>query len=212
MTVPIAREALPFAVPLVLISVLVALWQPWPAVVPLALLAFVLWFFRDPERRSPADPDAVLAPADGRVIRATGHEVSIFMNLFDVHVCRSPLSGRVVSQVHTPGRFLAAFKNEAPDENERVTVELQGVTGNLGFTMIAGLIARRIVCRVGEGQELAAGERVGMIRFGSRVDVRIPEEAGIRTKVGDRVVAGETVIARLPATGSERGSTKAFPV
>jgi phosphatidylserine decarboxylase len=161
------------------------------------LLLFVVWFFRDPDRTPPGEPGALVSPADGRIIRAAGDSVSIFMNVFNVHVCRSPAAGTVESAVHEPGRFLAAFKDEAPLANERTAIRLDAGPMSLEFTLIAGLIARRIVCKVRRGQVLARGERVGLIRFGSRVDVKLPDGARPTVAVGDRVRAGETVIARL---------------
>lgn len=212
MKLPIAREGLPFVVPLAIVSGVVAFWEPWASLLPLALLGFTLWFFRDPERQPPRDSAAVLSPADGRVIRASDLEVSVFMNLLNVHVCRSPVAGRVVSQAHSPGLFLAAFRDDAPETNERVALVLEGGFGNLRLTLVAGLVARRIVSRVREGQQLAAGERVGLIRFGSRVDVKLPPGTSLQVEVGDAVRGGKTVIARLPAGGAERGSPRSFPV
>ena len=177
---------------------LALLWlSPLTAVVGFVLLLFTLNFFRDPERRTPADPAALISPADGKIIRADATRISIFMNVFDVHVCRSPVAGRVVSVTHRAGRFLAAMKDEASDENERTTIVVEPRRGApVRFVLVAGLIARRIVCRVAEGRELASGERVGIIRFGSRVDIDLPERTSPVVAVGDRVVAGETVVAR----------------
>jgi phosphatidylserine decarboxylase len=191
------REALPFAAALLVLAAAAAFWSPWATSVPLALLAFTLWFFRDPERRPPADPAALLSPADGRIIVAGPGRVSVFMNVFNVHVCRTPSAGKVVAVERMPGRFLAAFKDAASEHNERTTLAVDtGEDVPLRFTLVAGLIARRIVCRVAPGRVLAAGERVGLIRFGSRVDVALPSGAVPIVRVGDRVVAGETVIAR----------------
>jgi phosphatidylserine decarboxylase len=193
----IDREALPFALVAsgLAIAVVVAGW-PIAAPLPLAALAFTLWFFRDPARRTPDDAGALFAPAAGRIIRAGPETVSIFMNVFNVHVCRTPAAGRVTAVDHHPGRFLAAFKEEAPQANERTRITLAAAGGVVEFTLIAGLVARRIVCRVGPGQSLRAGERVGLIRFGSRVDVQLPPGARPVVRLGERVVAGETVLAR----------------
>jgi phosphatidylserine decarboxylase len=197
---PLAREAWRYVVPLALIvAVCLWLWPWWAAVLPAALLLFVTWFFRDPERRAPDDRDVVVAPADGRIIRAADDRVSIFMNVFNVHVCRAPVSGTVESVESTPGRFLAAFKDSAPEHNERTAIRVAGEHGPLTFVLIAGLVARRIVCKVGRGQRLGVGERVGLIQFGSRVDVHLPAGAAPSVAVGDRVVAGETVIGRFAA-------------
>jgi phosphatidylserine decarboxylase len=164
------------------------------------LLVFTLNFFRDPERRTPDAENAVISPADGRVIKASEGRISIFMNVFDVHVCRAPVAGRVTSVAHEPGRFLAAMKDEASEQNERTTVVVQPDDGApVKFVLVAGLIARRIVCRVAAGDTLRAGERVGIIRFGSRVDLDLPSGTVPSVRIGDRVVAGESVVAR---TGS----------
>jgi phosphatidylserine decarboxylase len=196
----IAGESLPLVVPLAVAAVALPWVLPlWCSLVPLLLLAFTVWFFRDPDRRIPADPGAVLAPADGRVIRADSSHLSVFMNLFDVHVCRAPVGGIVASVSHRPGRFLAAFRDGASEHNERteILLEVDGGAGRVWLVLVAGLIARRIVCRVAAGQHVGAGERVGLIRFGSRVDLELPAGASVAVGVGDRVVAGETVVASL---------------
>jgi phosphatidylserine decarboxylase len=203
----IARESLPFAAGAGALAVAAWVFTPWAAVAPVAALAFVLWFFRDPERSIPADPEVVLCPADGRILRAERGRVSVFMNVFDVHVCRSPLSGTLASVTHTPGRFLAAFHDDASEHNERAELVVDGPAGRVRFVLVAGLIARRIVTWVEPGRALRAGDRVGLIRFGSRVDVDLPDGAVPAVRVGDRVVAGETVLARVAsATASRAGA------
>lgn len=191
------RDARPFLVVSGLATLAVVVWAPWLAVVPAALFVFTLNFFRDPERVPPQDSAAVVAPADGRIIRADERRVSIFMNIFDVHVCRSPVGGRIRSVTHHPGKFFSAFKDAASEHNERLVIVVEPPAGPpVTFTLVAGLIARRIVARVAAGQPVACGARVGLIRFGSRVDVEVC--AGMRPAVaiGDRVVSGESVIAR----------------
>lgn len=202
----IDRAAYPFLLPSAALTALAGWLYPWAAPLPAAFLLFAAWFFRDPERNTPADPDAIVSPADGRIIVAGAERISVFMNVFNVHVCRTPVAGRVAAVTYRPGRFLAAFKDEAPDENERTAIAIEGRVA-LRFTLVAGLIARRIVCRVEPGRTLAAGERVGLIRFGSRVDVDLPPGATVSVAVGDRVVAGETVLAR----SSERSAAGAEP-
>jgi phosphatidylserine decarboxylase len=198
MRVPIAKESAAFVVVLVLAAAILVPWRPWLAAVPLALLAFVLWFFRDPEREIATGPGVVASPADGRVIQVGDGQISIFLNLLNVHVARSPVAATISSAVHTPGRFLAAFKDEASEQNERVTLDLKGQGHRVRVVLVAGLVARRIVCWVAEGQELAAGQRLGIIRFGSRVDIALPEGSAPSVRVGDRVWGGVSVIARLP--------------
>jgi phosphatidylserine decarboxylase len=197
-TMKIASEFLPFAGPLFAISLLAGVFlHPWMALPPFALMLFVVWFFRDPEREVPDDAAVLVSPADGKIIKAGGGNVSIFMNVFSVHVCRTPAGGTVAGVDHRPGRFLAAFDDAAPEQNERTEIRLVDGARSVRFTLVAGLIARRIVCKVVPGQRLATGDRVGLIRFGSRVDVALPDEATICVRVGERVSAGETVIARL---------------
>ncbi len=180
--------------------------HPLLGALPLLLAAFTLWFFRDPERPAPAGADLLLSPADGRIIRAGPADVSVFMNVFDVHVCRSPIAGEVESVQHVPGRFLAAFRDTASQMNERVAIVVGDGRLRVRFVLVAGLVARRIVCRVETGRRLTAGERVGLIRFGSRVDVALPEFSQVLVQLGQRVRAGETALARLPgAAPTSRG-------
>jgi len=184
-------------------------------VVALLLPAFFLFFFRDPERQVDAAPNEVLSPADGRVMVAgepSGRfasggwrQITIFLSPMDVHVNRMPVSGRVTSVKYHPGRFLPAYRPDAGDLNEHteVTVDHSGVT--IVVRQIVGILARRIVCRVREGDVVSAGARFGVMKFGSRMDVFLPQGSTIRVKVGDRVSAGITVIAELspaPSGGS----------
>src|SRR5262245_44603061 len=203
------RAALPFLVVEGLAAVVLAWAAPWWSAIPIAAALFTAWFFRDPPRSVPQDPAAILSPADGKIIRADGSGVSVFMNVFDVHVCRVPVGGRVASVEHHPGKFFAAFQDAAATENERTDIVVASERGDLRFTLVAGLIARRIVCRVQPGAVLAAGDRVGVIQFGSRVDIQLPPESGLAVRVGDRVVAGVTVLARRgrDASGPPRPSS-----
>lgn len=198
----IAREAAPFVIGSAALALVASFFSPWAALPFVAFLGFSLYFFRDPDRRSPADPDALLSPADGRILDVGETRISIFLNVFNVHVCRTPVGGRVESVVHTPGRFLAAFKAEASEQNERAAIVVASVTARVTFTLVAGLIARRIVCKVASGDTLRAGDRVGLIRFGSRVDLALPPGAICAVRRGDRVVAGETILARVPKNAS----------
>jgi phosphatidylserine decarboxylase len=180
-----------------------------------ALSAFFLFFFRDPERRHSADDGSVISPADGRVMVAgepTGqtippgswHQISIFLSPMDVHVNRMPVSGRVTQVRYHPGRFLPAYRDDAGDLNEytEVTVDHDGQT--VVVRQIVGILARRIVCRAKQGDEVTAGTRFGVMKFGSRMDVFIPRGSTLQCKVGDRVIGGTTVLATLPARPASR--------
>jgi phosphatidylserine decarboxylase len=199
--VTLDREAAPFLVVLALVGIAAGVLLPVLLLLIVPATAFTLWFFRDPDRVAPADPSAVVSPADGRIIRSSPDGISVFLNVFDVHVCRSPVRGKVVSVEHVPGTFVAAFRDSASEQNERAEIVVEGEEGRTKLVLVAGLIARRIVCRVHPGQALRAGERVGMIRFGSRVDVSLPGGVAPVVKVGDRVSAGETVLARFAGPG-----------
>jgi phosphatidylserine decarboxylase len=164
-------------------------------------------FFRDPDREVPVLTRGVLSPADGRVTDiadaldpfvGSSIRVSIFLSPLDVHVNRSPISGLVVGTTYSSGRFVAAYKADAAELNERCAVHLQGEHARVTVTQIAGAVARRIVCRVGAGDKLQAGERFGMIRFGSRTDCYMPRGTDVRVRVGDRVRGGVTVLGVLP--------------
>lgn len=196
----IAKESIPFVTVLALLAV--ATWfviYPVFVLVPLGLLLFTLWFFRDPERVPPNDPQALVSPADGKVILVEDDRVSVFMNVFDVHVCRTPMAGQLESVDHRSGRFMAAWRDEASEQNERAALVVTEEERKLTVTLVAGLVARRIVLWVAPGRRLERGERVGLICFGSRVDVRF--SPGIRpvVRIGDRVRAGVTVLARIGA-------------
>lgn len=177
--------------------------------VPLFLAAaFCLYFFRDPERVVPAGPVAV-SPADGKIIGVGRDEhgqarVCIFMNVFDVHVNRSPIAGQIKKVAYQRGRFLVASREEAGSQNEQNSVTVEGGGTRVVFTQIAGLIARRIVFNKKPGDMVAAGERVGLIKFGSRVDVVLGAEWTIQVREGERVKAGSSVLARLQGAAKDR--------
>jgi phosphatidylserine decarboxylase len=182
----------------------VTYFTSWYWALPLYILAaFCLYFFRDPNREIPPGPVAV-SPADGKVVVVKpengGNRVSIFLNVFDVHVNRTPIPGRVVDIRYQEGQFLVASKEEASHSNEQNTIVVEGTIAGqptrIAFKQIAGLIARRIVCYKKPGDILAAGERVGLIKFGSRVDVQLGPEWEVAVRVGQRVSAGSSVIAR----------------
>jgi phosphatidylserine decarboxylase len=205
-----AREGLPFFVGL--LAVAATTWAlGWPAAALGALLAAVLVvaFFRDPERRAEAEPNIVLAPADGRVARilpssdGKGPVISIFLSIFDVHINRAPVSGEVVAVEQKPGRFRAAFRENASENNAHVAVHIQTPWGVVECVQIVGLIARRIVCRLKAGDRVEAGQRYGLIQFGSRVDLRLPAATAILVEVGRRTRSGVTALARLAGTQSD---------
>jgi phosphatidylserine decarboxylase len=220
MFVPIRAEGFPF----VAVAVFAALffgwfWQPilW---IGLIVAGWCAYFFRDPKRYTPLDKDLVVSPADGRVSKVslgvapkelglgeqTRRRVSIFMSVFDCHVNRTPVSGTIARIVYTPGKFFNAELDKASEANERNGFIIDTERGPIGMVQIAGLIARRIVCFRKEGEAVATGERVGLIRFGSRVDLYLPVSATILVAEGQRAVAGETAIAHFEdkGVGSER--------
>jgi phosphatidylserine decarboxylase len=174
----------------------------WYFAVPFVILAaFCLYFFRDPDREVPAGPVAV-APADGKVVAvlpdsAGAQRISIFLNIFDVHVNRTPIAGKIMCVKYKKGQFLVASKEEASHSNEQNTITVEANGTRVVFKQIAGLIARRIVCYKKAGDLVDAGERIGLIKFGSRVDVFLGPEWNVTVKVGERVSAGSSVIARL---------------
>jgi phosphatidylserine decarboxylase len=173
----------------------------WPWALPFYLLAlFCFWFFRDPERAIPAGPVAV-SPADGKVVLIkqtdAGQRLSIFLNVFDVHVNRAPVGGRITQIDYHAGKFLVASREQASTENERNTITVEADDGTrVTMSQIAGLIARRIICYKRPGDSVATGERVGLIKFGSRVDVFFGPEWEILAKPGERVSAGSSILAR----------------
>jgi len=165
-----------------------------------------LGFFRDPERRTPDQPGAVVAPADGQVMDVaevddpwvgSAIRMSIFLSPLDVHVNRAPVTGLVASVEYAAGWFKAAYKAEASEVNERCTVSLEGDSARVAVRQIAGVLARRIVCRARPGDKLERGERYGLIRFGSRTDLLVPRTTEIRVRVGDRVRGGESTMGVL---------------
>jgi phosphatidylserine decarboxylase len=205
--IPVAAEGWPYIFPPAAAACILGWVGWWPAAAALgAATLCCLGFFRDPDRTAPTVPGAVLAPADGRVMRVVEIDdpwvgravrVSIFLSPLDVHVNRSPVAALVERVEHAAGRFLAAYRDEASELNERCTLALQGETGRVGVTQIAGVVARRIVCRARPGDKLQAGERYGLIRFGSRTDLVVPKGTEIRVEAGDRVRGGETIMAML---------------
>ena len=181
----------------------------WALAVPfVALGAFFAFFFRDPDRVSPTDDELVLSPADGRVLVAgpavdeaappgTWQQVSIFLSPLDVHVNRIPVSGRVTRVSYTPGKFLPAYRHDAGGANERSEIWIDHRGQTIVARQIVGILARRVVCRARQDDDVRAGDRFGIMKFGSRMDIFLPPSATIRVRVGDAVRGGETVIAVL---------------
>ena len=175
-------------------------------VILIALALFVFYFFRDPERAITTEPGAVVSPADGRIVVITdeanngkpGKRVSIFLAIWNVHVNRSPEAGTITGMDYRPGKFLAAMVARASAENEQNVISLSTAAGEMMFKQIAGLIARRVVCWKKPGDVVARGERIGLVRFGSRVDLWVPRDAEILVKLGDNVKGGSSVLARWP--------------
>jgi phosphatidylserine decarboxylase len=174
-----------------------------------SLTLFILWFFRDPTRKLPSDGTAVVAPGEGRIIdiceieepnflQTTARRISIFLNVFDVHVQRSPVDGVIEHREYRPGTYQAAWLDKASEHNEQASVGITTPYGKILVRQIAGLIARRIVTDAFEGDEIKRGERIGLIRFGSRVELFVPLHWEVTCAVGDRTRVGATTLARLP--------------
>jgi phosphatidylserine decarboxylase len=208
-----AKEGLKFILPVFVFSLILFLLfvlldsiaSLTGAIVFFIFVIFLLFFFRDPEREVPVGENLVLAPADGKVIlmkpfnnlefmAGGGTLVSVFMSVFDVHVNRVPISGVVKYFKYNPGKFFPAFKDKASQENEQTELGLENEHGKVVLKQIAGIIARRIVCKLKPGDSVRAGERFGMIKFGSRLDLFLPENVQIEVKLNQKVKAGETII------------------
>jgi phosphatidylserine decarboxylase len=222
------RDGYFYAAGCLLAAGLIAWLAAWPYAIPVLLLgAFCLWFFRDPERQIPTFPGAVVSPGDGTVtdvspVTSGGiprNRISIFLSVFDVHVNRSPIAGVIRDVRYQRGKFLNAMGANSAEENEQNIVTVEGEGRIVIFKQIAGLIARRIVFDRKVGDTVARGERIGLIKFGSRVDVLFDRDAAVHVKLGDRVQGGATVLAVLPvvqsvaqpvgvgASGEREGST-----
>ena len=212
MTYPkISKEGWPFILPsIVFVAVGVIVHSYLLASIFAVFLLLFLFFFRDPDRSAPDTDGAVLAPADGRVIEVgeleegtASRKISIFLSLFDVHVTRAPVSGRIASVKERRGSHHAAFAPEASVKNAGTELEIETVNGKIRIVQIAGLVARRSVVRKEPGEETKKGERIGIIKFGSRVDLFLPPEVEFTVEKGDRVRGGETVLALIK--GKEKG-------
>jgi phosphatidylserine decarboxylase len=213
----LAREGYPFVIIVLLLcaaswALAVRVSGPWTMALALALSGsalFVLWFFRDPEPRVPGDGRLVVAPGQGRVIdireveeptflRSVARRITIFLSVFDVHVQRAPVSGTVEHRSYEPGEYLVAWLEKASDENEQASLGFTTPHGRVLVRQIAGLVARRIVTDPVEGDAVERGQRIGLIRFGSRVDLFVPLDWEVTCSVGDRAKVGATALARQP--------------
>ena len=194
--------------PLVLGGVLLALGWNWAGGILVFLGLFVFYFFRDPERAIPAGADNILSPADGRVVEiidepfdsVPGHRVSIFLAVWNVHIQRAPVAGCVADVIYRRGRFYGAFRARASQVNEQNIIYIDLPQGRVVFKQIAGAIARRVLCWKSKGETAALGERVGMIRFGSRVDVWLPAATRVVVSLGQNVKGGESILAKWNST------------
>lgn len=196
---------------LALFAVAALVWfftqMAWLAAIPVLLALFFLWFFRDPSRTIPTEPGAIVSPGDGKVDGAEWIEttsgsrlrVSVFLNVFDVHVNRCPVGGTVTLVEQRAGQFLNAMKEESAVLNEQTLITIDTGEYSVSFKQIAGLLARRIVCNLKAGDYVERGQRMGLIKFGSRVDVLLPAEAELRVKAGDRVKGGSSILGVMPS-------------
>jgi len=201
-----AKEGYPFIIFFSAITILSAILKfNYTTVVALILTLFMLYFFRDPERTTPLDMNAFIAPADGKIIliseayeeemlNENRRKISIFMSPLNVHVNRVPSDGIVRDVKHFPGKFISAFKDDASQYNEHITMLYETAHGNIVIKQIAGYVARRAVCRVKPGEVLTQGQRYGMIKFSSRLDIFLPLDVVVKVKLNDKVKAGETVL------------------
>ena len=198
----IVKESIPYiVVPVLLAAAAAALGFWYVAGIFFLVALFMAFFFRDPKRVPPSDPDVVVSPADGKVTRVdaveSGTVVSIFLSPFDVHINRSPISGKIVNVLYSPGKFLMATNEKASLVNEQNALTIQGEKITVVCKQIAGILARRIVCWKATGDSLGLGERFGMIKFSSRTDVLLPANVRVTVKEGERVRGGITVIGRI---------------
>jgi phosphatidylserine decarboxylase len=207
------RDGLYYGISLLVVGVVVWFGTHWVSLtaIPALLAVFFLWFFRDPEREVPAGQGLIVSPGDGKVEEAEWIEttagsrfrVSIFLSVFDVHVNRVPISGKVTLMEYREGRFLNAMSPESAILNEQTLIVIEDGKHSVSFKQIAGLLARRIVCDLKTGDMVQRGQRMGMIKFGSRVDVLMPADVELRVKPGDRVKGGSSVLGVLPGYGED---------
>ncbi len=217
---PIARGGLKIIAIFIAAAVICAWIHPLLGIFGGMLLGWVMWFFRDPKRVVPEEKNAITACSDGRVIAieddvmpftedTPAKRISVFLNIFDVHVLRSPVSGIIVNEKYTPGNFLNAALDKAHKENERHTFVCEMDNGQeIAFTFIAGMVARRIKPYIRQGDAIAKGERTGLIRFGSRVDLYLPENVDVKVALGQSTISGETVLAHFAEEKPKKTTSK----
>jgi len=203
----LASEGYPFIIVFAVLTAITYIFvNPWVAIIPLGVTFFMAFFFRDPARNIPEGEGLFMSPADGKVIliknifekdylKSDTKEISIFMSPLNVHVNRAPCDGKVIDVKYSPGKFMAAYKDDASIRNENIVMIIDGKEGRVLVRQVAGFLARRAVCKAKVGDALRRGERYGIIKFGSRLDVYLPKDAEVNVKLGDKVKAGETVIA-----------------
>jgi len=198
------KEGYKFGIPPAVVgAICLALGWKWAGAIVIFLGLFVFYFFRDPDRAIPTDPGAVVSPADGHVVEIAqelldsrpGRRISIFLSIWDVHIQRAPVAGAIANVIYRPGRFYAALRSRASTENEQNVIYINTPRGPVVFKQIAGAIARRVLCWKQRGEQVALGDRVGMIRFGSRVDIWLPAEAQIVVRRGQMVKGGASILA-----------------
>ncbi len=206
---PVLYEGLLYIIPLVVLSIIVAfMGRTFLSLVPLSTAIFIAFFFRNPEREIPSGENIIVSPADGKVIlvkdiydeeifKGKAIMISIFLSLFDVHINRTPCSGEVVEVKRKRGRFLPAFKERASLENEQVSILISYNGHQVLVRQVAGVIARRVVCWAKAGYRVERGQRYGLIRFGSRVDIFLPDKTELKVKLGDKVKGGKTILGVL---------------
>ncbi|MGA8101471.1 MAG: phosphatidylserine decarboxylase family protein [Candidatus Acidiferrales bacterium] len=209
------KDAYRFALPLLVLGlILLRVGWKWPAGVFLILGVFVCYFFRNPDRVIPAEPDAVVSPADGKVVvivdepmgTRPGQRISIFLSVFNVHVNRAPVAGRVTKVEYRPGKFYGAFRSRASMENAQNVIAIETPAGEMVFKQISGAIARRVISWKAAGDQVSKGELFGIIRFGSRVDVWLPADAEIVVALGDKVAGGSSILARWKSITKQTAS------
>jgi phosphatidylserine decarboxylase len=214
------RDGLYYGISLLVVAVIVYFGTHWISLtaIPFLLAVFFLIFFRDPEREIPSGPGLIVSPGDGKVEEAEWIEttagarfrVSIFLSVFDVHVNRVPISGKVTLMEYREGQFLNAMSPESAILNEQTLIVIEDGTSSVSFKQIAGLLARRIICDVKTGDIVQRGQRMGMIKFGSRVDVLMPADVELRVKPGDRVQGGKSILGVLPGYGADTATKSSY--